>query len=292
MIIKYLPLPLLIFLFASPLAIASAASPLLKAKRILFLGDSITYSGVHIVNLETYLTLAHPDSEREIMNLGLPSETVSGLSEPNHARGRFPRPDLAERLERVLRQTKPDLIVACYGINCGIYAPFSPENFRKYRQGIMNLRRAAARHGAPITFLTPWPYDHQKGRKKWPADYNTAVLGTYSKWLLDQRQFGWQVIDTHGGLTKALAEKRKTQPDFAFTRDGVHFNAEGDWAASQFLLNAIGAGNPQSLEEMLKPYPNGQKIHQEVTARMEKNRNEWLTKTRHQRPGTPGGPKK
>jgi len=279
---------LLVVLFSSAL---SNASSLLESKRILFLGDSITHSGIHLANLETYLSLAHPDPERVMMNLGLPSETVSGLSEENHAEGRFPRPVLSERITRVLNATKPDLIVACYGINDGIYSPFDPVRYRKFREGIIQLRNAAARHGAHITFLTPWPYDHKKGNESWPADYNSAVLGVYSKWLLDQRQFGWQVLDTHGALTKFLTEKRKTEPDYALARDGVHFNANGDWQATRVLLNFLGGGNPATLEEMLAPYPDGKKVHQEITEKMKKSRNEWLTKTKHKRPGTPGGPK-
>ena len=73
---------------------------------------------------------------------GLPSETVSGLSEPGHAGGAFPRPDLHERLERVLEQTRPDLIVACYGMNDGIYHPFTEARFEKYQAGDAAAARA------------------------------------------------------------------------------------------------------------------------------------------------------
>ena len=38
-------------------------------------------------------------------------------------RRKIPRPDLHERLERVLTQTKPDLVFARYGMNDGIYLP-------------------------------------------------------------------------------------------------------------------------------------------------------------------------
>ena len=71
------------------------------AHRIVFLGNSITYSGQFINYVETYYRLKHPDRDLEWINLGLPSETLSGLSEENHANGAFPRPDLHERLDRV-----------------------------------------------------------------------------------------------------------------------------------------------------------------------------------------------
>src|SRR5205823_1636565 len=91
---------------------APAASPsaLPDAKRIVFLGDSITWAGQYIEYLETIL-LAETDKRYEMLDLGLSSETVSGLSEPNHANGQFPRPYLHERLERVLDKTKPDLVL-------------------------------------------------------------------------------------------------------------------------------------------------------------------------------------
>ncbi|HOY59180.1 MAG TPA: hypothetical protein PK640_13730, partial [Verrucomicrobiota bacterium] len=93
-------------------------------RRVVVLGDSITYGGGYVAGLEAYALTRHPDRQIEWLNLGLPSETVSGLSEPGHADGQFPRPDLHERLDRVLAQTKPDLVLACYGMNDGIYYPF------------------------------------------------------------------------------------------------------------------------------------------------------------------------
>jgi len=107
------------------------AAPFLQARRVVFLGDSITYSGEYVEFIETYVRSRFPESRVEFLDLGLPSETVSGLSEPGHAGGAFPRPDLHERLGRVLEKAKPDLIVACYGMNDGIYYPFSDERFQK-----------------------------------------------------------------------------------------------------------------------------------------------------------------
>lgn len=64
------------------------------AKRIVFLGDSITYSGEYVSYLELYLLKEFPERDYDIIDVGLPSETVSGLSEPGHAGGAFPRPDI------------------------------------------------------------------------------------------------------------------------------------------------------------------------------------------------------
>ena len=66
-------------------------------KRVVFLGDSITHAGGYIDAIETALIVQYPERHIELLNLGLPSETTSGLSEPGHAGGQFPRPDLHER---------------------------------------------------------------------------------------------------------------------------------------------------------------------------------------------------
>ena len=56
---------------------------------IIFLGDSITQGGTYIAYLQTYLWELYPDSNYNLINLGLGSETASGLSEDDHP---FPRP--------------------------------------------------------------------------------------------------------------------------------------------------------------------------------------------------------
>src|ERR1044072_2610468 len=49
-------------------------------QRIVFLGDSITYSGEYVDNFELFLFCRDPQRKFEVINAGLPSETVSGLS--------------------------------------------------------------------------------------------------------------------------------------------------------------------------------------------------------------------
>ena len=127
--------------------------------RIVFLGDSITHSRpIHRIR-RRLLRLQNPQAHRELLNLGLPSETLSGLSEPGHADGKFPRPDLDERLDRILEKTKPDLVVACYGMNDGIYYPPSDERLAKYQEGIRFLRERAVAAGAKVLHVTPPVFD-------------------------------------------------------------------------------------------------------------------------------------
>src|SRR5204863_4762376 len=134
----------------------------------VFLGDSITYSGQYVDDFETFLFLRFPARQFEVINVGLPSETVSGLSEDGHAGGQFPRPDLHERLDRVLAKTKPDLIFACYGMNCGIYLPLDDARFQKYKDGIQWLRDKAKAAGANVIHVTPPTFDPGPEKKRTP----------------------------------------------------------------------------------------------------------------------------
>jgi lysophospholipase L1-like esterase len=151
--------------------------------RVVFLGNSITYAGGYVTYIEAYCRLLYPAQSIEFINVGLPSETVSGLSEEGHADGKFPRPDLHERLARVLSLTKPDLVFASYGMNDGIYLPFDKDRFRKFQDGINWLHDEVSKTGAQIIHLTPPVYDELKGDKKGYA----LVLDRYSDWLLDQQ---------------------------------------------------------------------------------------------------------
>ncbi|MDB5386097.1 MAG: N-acetylgalactosamine 6-sulfate sulfatase [Planctomycetaceae bacterium] len=233
---------------AKPVSVPGAAA-LLTAKRVVFLGDSITYSGQYIAYLETYLTERYPEKQFDFIDLGLPSETCSGLSEPGHAGGAFPRPDVHERLERVLSKLKPDLVVACYGMNCGMYYPFAPERFQKYQEGMRSLRQAVAAHGGQVIHLTPPTFDPiplagrtlPAGKDAYdrPFEGYNNVLGRFSQFLLARRQQGWTVIDIHGPMDQHLATRRKDDPKYVLAGDGVHASPTGHWLMAEQVLQAI-----------------------------------------------------
>ncbi len=264
----------------------SGAELLEDARRILFLGDSITYDGRYVAMFDAWLAATHPQRRCEVLNLGLPSETVSGLSEEGHAGGRFPRPDLVERLERVLDATRPDLVIACYGMNCGIYKPFDNSRFTKYQEGILRLRNAAEARGAKVVFVTPPAYDHDTGTHAVP-DYNEAVLGAYAQWLLDQRPEGWAVVPLHGSMSAEIARRRASGPSFTLQPDGVHPNDAGHGFIACQLVRFF-AGPPDTAQQEGLPGVTSELLGL-TRERMALLRDAWLTRTGHERPGLPDG---
>jgi lysophospholipase L1-like esterase len=253
-------------------------------KRVLILGDSITYAGQYVTDIETYFVLRYPDRQIEFINAGLPSETVSGLSEEGHAGGQFPRPDLHERLARVLDQTKPDFIIACYGINDGIYKPFSEDRFAKYKDGIQWLHQQAVTLGVKIVHATPPTFDDKKDLK---AGYNHTMT-LYSEWLLSQRTNGWAVADIHGPMDEFLALERVKNPACVLAQDGVHPGEVGHWIMAREILVCLGADDVKqaaTVEEMIKGFPRGEEILKYVGKRQDLMKDAWLTATGHKRPG-------
>ncbi|BCU77861.1 SGNH/GDSL hydrolase family protein [Luteolibacter sp. LG18] len=276
---------------ASPLS-AQTAAPTAKlpegVKRVLFLGDSITYAGQYTAYVETYFLTRDKAARYEFLDLGLPSETVSGLSEPGHAGGKFPRPDLHERLARVLPQVKPDLVFACYGMNDGIYLPFDETRFKAYQDGCTWLRGEVLKTGAKFASITPPVHDAVKGGK---PGYND-VLTRYSDWLLSQKPTGWPVVDLHGPMTAYLEAKRKDDPAFFLAPDGVHPADEGHWVMAREILKFLGAkdvADVKSATDMAAVHPHGAEILKLVLQSENLLKDAWLTATGHQRPGMAKG---
>lgn len=260
-----------------------------NSKRVLFLGDSITAAGQYIGYFDAWLVTELKDKAPKLIDGGLPSETVSGLSEDGHAGGQFPRPDLAERLDRVLKVVQPDLVVACYGINCGIYLPFDNERLGKYQQGMKKLKAAVEKTGAKFIVMTPPFYDDLRSPRKF--SYN-EVLDRYSDWLVSQRKEGWTVIDLHGPMTKAIHDKRVADPQFTMQPDGVHPNDAGHWFVAQNLIRVMGddkSASADSPKAMLAARHAPDSLLTLVQQRVSVLRDSYVSAAGHLRPGVAKG---
>jgi lysophospholipase L1-like esterase len=282
----------ILFLLFSILFLAEAKSqevePISKdTKQILFLGNSITYAGDYIAFVETIYRLNNPESTLDWLNLGLPSETVSGLSEEGHAGGAFPRPDLHERLDRIFAQIQPDLVFVNYGMNDGIYLPFDTTRFNKYADGMSWLNSKIQAIKAKAVFLTPPIYDPIQGKAY------SETLDQYSTWLIDQeKESGWKIIDIHFPMKAYLEAQRKVEPEFYLAKDGVHPNSTGHWLMAKPILEFLGLGEMASkttFEELISTYQNGLDLFILISQKQKILRDAYLSATGHLRPGISEG---
>jgi lysophospholipase L1-like esterase len=232
--VKSMPWLLLICLiWIHPALHADSSEP-----RLLFLGDDNTYNGGWVVEVESAIRAQKGYAQVSIVNMALPSETVSGLSEPGHAGGSFLRPNLKNRLGRVLSQYKPTLVIAQYGMNDGIYLPLDEKRFKAFQEGIINLRNECTKSGANIILLTPSLYAPDKSPK---VEEYEKVLQTYSAWMVAQRKAGWQVVDVHSRLMLEYNNAKRADPKFVYANDGVHPTEKGSSLIARSIWDGLAA---------------------------------------------------
>ena len=220
----------------------------LAGKRVVFLGDSITQAGGYVGFTTYYLEKFHPQKDFDVLSLGLASETLSGLSEENHAGGKFPRTCLFERLGRVLEKAKPDVVFACYGINDGIYLPLDKDRFTAFQKGVARLIEQCKEAGVKQVFLIAPPiYDFAPKANGFNYD---AVLTEYAKWETTLKIPGVHAIDLHTAMRKA--RDARTAP---FSNDRVHPGDDGQLLIAKTLLAAIGVKAPDETVAAIEADP-------------------------------------
>ncbi|MCA8992428.1 MAG: SGNH/GDSL hydrolase family protein [Planctomycetaceae bacterium] len=220
-------------------SVAHADDPAaLAGKRVVVVGDSITQAGGYVSFASYYLEKQNPDKQFDIISVGLSSETVSGLSEPNHAGGRFPRPCLFERFGRVLEKTKPEVIFMCYGMNDGIYLPLDDERFAAFQNGVNQfIDQSKAAGVKEIYIITPPIFDFPPGEAGFNYD---TVLTAYAQWETTIKQPGVHVIDLHTPMSKAREARTEV-----FSKDRIHPGDEGHLFMARTILQSLGMNIPE-----------------------------------------------
>lgn len=269
-------------------SVCIAQEPFIKpGQTVLFLGDSITYAGHYVDVVDA--TLQANGVDAIVINLGLPSETCSGLSEDDHP---FPRPNVHTRIDRALLLTKPNVVVACYGMNDGIYHPPGEERFAAYKYGVNQIIQKVDAIGAKLVLMTPPPFDPLPvPRKLVPADNGKFgfrgiyqgyddVLTIYGAWLMTQSDRVAMVIDLHGPVASYVDANRAVDPSYTVTPDGIHPNTEGHQVIADAILDAWGLSDRQTADESL---------FSQTTQRQAIMKAAWLTAVGHERPGIDAG---
>ena len=282
---------LALLLTCSPFVVSDADGKKLldsNDKRIVFIGDSNTHAGQYISLVEAQLL--RNGKQLELVNLGLPSEGVTGLSEPDHP---FPRPNVHDRLDAILAKSKPDLVVSFYGINDGIYYPFSEDRFEQFKTGITKLTKAVREAGAKHLILAAPMFDALPMKKNgkllpdgaekyaWFAIYENydEVMQRYAKWQLEADLDVDGFIHTHCVMKNYFLSKRKDNPDFVMSGDGVHVNQAGHALLAKFITNKLGFEYEAVPNDVFKAIDSRRKLMHAA----------WLSHVGHKRPGVQAG---
>ncbi|MBT4010680.1 MAG: hypothetical protein HN617_07335 [Planctomycetaceae bacterium] len=281
----------ILVVFTSLYSVADAKPLIESGDRVLCIGDSITAAGHYVSFLDMQLQVLYPNDAPTVVNLGLPSEGVTGLSEPDHP---FPRPNVHERLTRALDQFKPDVVIACYGVNDGIYHPFSAARFAAYKTGIVKLISAVKQRDISLVLCTPIPFDPAPLRGKgkmlpldteknyaWFAIYEDydKVIAQYAEYIRSELEGVDRTADVFQEITNTLASKRKPDPDYRMSDDGVHINVDGHLVMAQCVAKACGITWSTIDKTLFDLTEKKTKVLHDA----------WLSKVGHQRPGTAKG---
>lgn len=279
----------------SSLASAEAPEPFIRSgQRIAFLGDSNTYAGHYITILETWLRRHYPEGRWTLINLGLPGETASALSEPAHP---YPRPCIHTRLESALEKSQPDVVILGYGTNDGIYYPFSEERFASYREGMSNLIAACRHTGAKIVLLTPPPFNPEPMRKAgqikpagekeyaWFAAYEDydEVMERYARWVLAQADSVDIAVDIRAPMAAEMKRQQQGASKAAILPDGIHYSLDGHRIVASKLWAAWKLGPAMPTDG------TDEELFRLVGRRQRLLRDAWLTHVGHKRPGMNAG---
>ena len=265
-----------------PAAVRSAKAAgveLLAGKRVMILGDSITQQGTWVSFLDYFLQKRFPAKTFDIINLGLASETTSGLTEPGHAGGAFPRPCLHDRLDRALKAVKPRVVIACYGMNDGIYKPYDEERMKAFRLGVTKLAAACAAARAKLVLVTPPVFEGG-------GDYD-GVLAKFAAWEVATPPAGVTVtVDLHTAMRAELESRRAENPGFKFTGDGIHPGDLGHLVMALSVMKGLGIEAPAEPAEKLMPEIKADPLWAPVNKRRAVRAEGWMNHVGYSREKT------
>ncbi len=263
--------------------------------KLVFLGDSNTYAGRFVAVVDANMRKFMRGEVIEVLNLGVSSETASGLSEPDHP---FHRPCVHSRVDKVLRMLKPATVVMCYGMNDGIYEPLSPEILDSYKTGMLELAAKVNATGANLIVMTPPPFEAEairsrggnfgpnaNGNYAWnaPVESYDKTVEAMAQWCLTNPFNAFAVVDLRTPLLELRQREVEHDPDFLLTGDGVHFKDAAHDAVADALLRALPLGEDFVVQELSEEELNISSASNQIL------RDAYLSATGKNRPGLKAG---
>jgi lysophospholipase L1-like esterase len=242
--------------------------------------------------MDAYFREQMPANKITMINLGVSSETVSGLSESDHP---FIRPCVHSRLSRALKETSPEWVVIGYGMNDGIYAPFSSARVQAYQEGILEAVQLIQQTGAKVIIMTPPPFDPLSmkegvflgdGQENYsyltPYAHYNEVLRRYSDWLLTLGTIADGIVNIYEPLLQDIEQKRQSNADY-LSGDGIHPNSSGHWIIAKTLLSRLFNISLERIPEYVE-YPEQSELFKLIMERHRLLSSAWKEHVGHTNP--------
>ncbi len=196
----------LVLTFLSVLSVG--AFDLTPYKKIVCFGDSITHGGYYPMFLQCYLAETDPAHPRRVINRGISGDTV---------------PKLLKRVDRMLKEDQPDLVIVMVGINDLMFTTRFAEKdlpfetavekypvFKRFEKNLGQLLDVLNQAGVKVVLLATAPYNESANpgmRSKVKANMDST--GVKNLLVIERRlagQKGAVWIDIHAPMLKNLRE--------------------------------------------------------------------------------------
>lgn len=217
-------------------------------ENIIFLGDTVTARGQFTVYVEAYLRTRFPTNTCHILNAARNGERVSS---PSGALTPANPPPVYGLFSKNIVALQPTIVVTCFGMDDGLYAPPSTEYFARFvlgYAGLVDLIQNQTR--ARLVVMTPPNFDpvqpvNGPDRRPWetygrqrPYTHYDQVLQTYSDYLIQAYKARAMIVDVHSRMKRHLALRRQSDPSFRLQDDGIDPNPTGQMIMALALLEA------------------------------------------------------
>jgi len=177
-----------------------------------------------------------------------------------------------ERLDRALAAVKPVVVVACYGMNDGIYLPYSEEQMAAFRDGVTRLAARCHAVGAQVIMVTPPVYDNRGS-----ASTYDQVLKKFAEWEVKSPPPGVvAVADLHTLMAASLTKRQQADASFHFAKDGVHPGDLGHLIMALSILQELKIATLPGIPDELLPVISADPMFALVKKHRETRSQGWL----------------
>jgi lysophospholipase L1-like esterase len=197
-----------------------------KGDRLAIVGDSITEQKMYSRYMEDYLTVATPELDLWVIQLGWGGETAGGF---------------LGRMNQDLISFKPNVATFCYGMNDGGYRPYEEGIGKRYGDAMKKIVESLKAIGAIAVVGSPGCVDTftWKGQQ---AAYNESLgkLGEIDRQIA--KEAGMPFADLHDRMYDVMKNAKAANGEKfpVCGGDGVHPGAAGQLIMAYAFLKGLG----------------------------------------------------
>ena len=217
-----------------PVAAEAADLAIRNGDVMVFLGDAITeeYQGrgaadrvSYPTHVESFLTVRYPDVRVTYYNVAWSKVSAAA--------------DTLGRLERDVLPLKPTVAVMCFGMQDGALGPVNEAVLNAHKAAMTGLVKRLKDAGCRVYVLSPPSID--AATTTTAADRNDSPAAYAEAQKAIAAAHGAEFVDWFTASREARAKAVVRNPNFYFTRDGIHHTTRSLALAATLLLKAFRA---------------------------------------------------